>query len=199
MDGRRGAAGRRHRTRLTGRSPGIFPPNVACAAVPSGRCVARGSNRSVDRRPRAGGSTRCIGIGLVLVGPPDRRRRAGVAYGARLVHGPQGKWMLETAEQAVDLDAWPIAGRQDRNVTHAAAADASLPGDWDPRAGIELFDRHASTFPSLTGVALNRSSRRLGSLHGGAQWGVGTIPTPPATRSAFRPRYTRTEGGSSQP
>lgn len=85
--------------------------------------------------------------------------------------------MSETAEQAIDLDARSIASRQDRNMAHAAATDAPLAGDRDTRSGLELFDRHARTFPSLTGVALNRSLRSLGSSRMAPQWGVGTIPT----------------------
>lgn len=86
--------------------------------------------------------------------------------------------MVEAAKQAVDLNARSIAGRQDRNVAHPAAADAPLAGDRHPRAGLELFDRHAWPFPSLTGVALNRSLRSLGSVDTASQWGVGTIRNP---------------------
>ena len=110
--------GVRHRTRLTGRSPGIHHVN---------------------------------GSGLTCVSP-RRRARCVVAVqalqmGARLVHRPERERVIAPAEQAIDLHARPVAGRQDRDVTHAAAADPPLAGDRSPRARVERFNRHAASLP----------------------------------------------------
>src|SRR5574338_223684 len=83
----------------------------------------------------------------ILVGAPDRGRRAGVADGARLVHGAKRQGVLRAAEQAVDLDARPVAGGKDRYVTHAAAANPSPAGDRNALSPLDLVEGHRPSSP----------------------------------------------------
>ena len=100
--------------------------------------------------------------------------------------------LLKSAPVTSDIDeaARPIAGGQDRDVPHAAAADAPLAGDRDARLGIKLFDRHVRRRPLGDRGGVGPVAPSLGSSGSRAQWGVGTIPDA-VTRLGWHPRYTR--------
>lgn len=51
--------------------------------------------------------------------------------------------MIAPAQETVDLHRRPVLAGQDRDVAHAAAADASLPRDVDARLlGIDRIEGH---------------------------------------------------------
>src|SRR4029079_6279117 len=103
------------------------------------------ANRSVHRTRLTGRSPGTqLRERLVLVRSPDRGGGAGVADGARLIHGAERKRILAATQQAVDLDGGELLAGTDRAVAHAAPPAPPLPGDRCPLAVVDLFDCHVA-------------------------------------------------------
>jgi hypothetical protein len=82
-------------------------------------------------------------LGLFLVGAPDGASGAGVADGARLVHGAEGQRVVDTAKKAGHLHQSAIRPRCDRYVPHAAATDPSRARDRSPSTCVDGFQGHS--------------------------------------------------------
>jgi hypothetical protein len=117
---------------------------------------------------------------LILVFSPDRARRAGVADGSRVVHGPQRKRVLGSSEEAGHGDGGGIP-RNDADVADRAATNAAGPRNRSAfSAPFDRVQRHRGT------ASVQSRSRGFGvRLSPGAswqQWRLRTIPVlPPVT------------------
>jgi hypothetical protein len=203
MDGRRRTDTNRagHRTRLTGRPPGIArlaPDARRRRSSPNAHGVCtdadppQGSRHDAHRETHRGGPAASnpasctphvhLATGdarqayrSVFVFAPDRACRAGVADEPGLVHPAQGERVVAPAEQAVNLDTGTLARRKDRYETDGAAPNPPGASHRSARFLVTVDGIEGHGLGSLRGHVVTVPVNRLGPPAALPQWRVRTI------------------------